>query len=69
MNPDQLCESFFQVDGSRPSNDSLRQITVDDVHHANETIATLMCSSASARRKWLLERWPDNEAMDDEDED
>jgi hypothetical protein len=36
-------------------------VTVDDVHHANQIIGTLMGKSAQNRRTWLLERWSQEE--------
>jgi DNA gyrase subunit B len=57
MNPEQLRETVFQVQDSGPFNDSLRRVTVEDVHHANQIISTLMGKSAQNRRNWLLERW------------
>jgi DNA gyrase subunit B len=57
MNPGQLRETVFRIDGDGPFNDSLRRVTVEDVHHANQIIGTLMGSSARNRRTWLLERW------------
>jgi DNA gyrase subunit B len=75
MNPEQLRETVFSVnDQSGPFNDNLRRVTVEDVHHANQIISTLMGRSARNRRKWLLERWreedhPSNGDEDDEDEE
>ncbi len=57
MNPGQLRETVFQVNENGPFNDSLRRVTVEDVHHANQLIATLMGRSAKQRRTWLMERW------------
>jgi DNA gyrase subunit B len=61
MNPEQLRETVFQVNDNGPFNDSLRRVTVEDVHHANQLIATLMGKSAGKRRSWLLERWREEE--------
>jgi DNA gyrase subunit B len=61
MNPGQLRETVFQVNENGPFNDSLRRVTVEDVHHANQLISTLMGRSASLRRAWLLERWREEE--------
>jgi DNA gyrase subunit B len=61
MNPGQLRETVFRVNENGPFNDSLRRVTVEDVHHANKLIATLMGRSASKRRSWLLERWREEE--------
>jgi len=57
MNPDQLRETVFRVTRSGPFNESLRRVTVEDVHHANRLITTLMGNQAGKRRSWLLERW------------
>jgi DNA gyrase subunit B len=64
MNPEQLRETVFQVNDSGPFNDSLRRVTVEDVHHANQLIATLMGRSAGQRRSWLLERWREEDASE-----
>jgi len=64
MNPEQLRETVFQVGDHGPFNDSLRRVTVDDVHHANQVISTLMGKSARNRRTWLLERWREEENGD-----
>jgi DNA gyrase subunit B len=72
MNPEQLRETVFSIDDQKgPFNDNLRRVTVEDVHHANQIISTLMGRSARNRRKWLLERWreEDNPSNGDEDED
>jgi DNA gyrase subunit B len=61
MNPSQLRETVFQIGDDGPFNDSLRRVTVEDVHHANQIIGTLMGSSARNRRTWLLERWREEE--------
>jgi DNA gyrase subunit B len=61
MNPGQLRETVFRVNQNGPFNDSLRRVTVEDVHHANQLIATLMGNSARQRRNWLLERWREEE--------
>ena len=64
MNPEQLRETVFRVDDGGPFNDSLRRVTVEDVHHANQLFATLMGRSALQRRSWLLERWREEEHAD-----
>jgi DNA gyrase subunit B len=61
MNPGQLRDTVFQVVDDGPFNASLRRVTVEDVHHANQIIGTLMGSSARNRRTWLLERWSEEE--------
>jgi DNA gyrase subunit B len=61
MNPGQLRETVFQVGDNGPFNDNLRRVTVEDVHHANQIIGTLMGKSARNRRSWLLERWSEEE--------
>ena len=61
MNPEQLRETVFQVGDNGPFNDSLRRVTVEDVHHANQIISTLMGRSAQNRRTWLLERWSEED--------
>ncbi len=68
MNPEQLRETVFRVEDNGPFNDSLRRVTVDDVHHANQVISTLMGKSARDRRNWLLERWREEETAEDGDE-
>jgi len=40
MNPEQLRETVFQVGDDGPFTDSLRRVTVEDVHHANQIIST-----------------------------
>jgi DNA gyrase subunit B len=67
MNPEQLRETVFQVDDNGPFNDSLRRVTVEDVHHANQIIGTLMGRSARNRRVWLLERWREEESVENGD--
>ena len=62
MNPEQLRETVFQVDDGGPFTGSLRRVTVEDVHHANQLISTLMGKSARHRRTWLLERWSQEDA-------
>jgi DNA gyrase subunit B len=57
MNPGQLRDTVFSVGDHGPFNDSLRRVTVEDVHHANILFSTLMGKSARNRREWLLERW------------
>ena len=61
MNPEQLRETVFRIDENGPQASSLRRVTVEDVHHANQIISTLMGSSASSRRVWLLQRWSEEE--------
>jgi len=61
MNPEQLRETVFRVGDNGPFNDNLRRVTVEDVHHANQIISTLMGRSARDRRSWLLERWREEE--------
>jgi DNA gyrase subunit B len=73
MNPEQLRDTVFQVSDEGPFNTSLRRVAVEDVHHANQIIGTLMGRSARNRRSWLLERWREEEHAengdgDDEDE-
>jgi DNA gyrase/topoisomerase IV subunit B len=75
MNPEQLRETVFRVNENGPYNDSLRRVTVEDVHHANQLLAALMGKSARLRRTWLLERWREEdhagngaEGTDEEDE-
>jgi DNA gyrase subunit B len=69
MNPEQLRDTVFQVAGNGPFNESLRQVTVDDVHHANQLFSTLMGRSARQRRGWLLERWREEDHADNGDQD
>jgi DNA gyrase subunit B len=69
MNPEQLRETVFSVNETGPWNDSLRRVTVEDVHHANQLIGTLMGRSARNRRSWLLERWSQEEHSENGDED
>ncbi len=69
MNPEQLRETVFQVGDDGPYNDSLRRVTVEDVHHANQIISTLMGKSARNRRSWLLERWREEESDENGDEE
>jgi DNA gyrase/topoisomerase IV subunit B len=64
MNPGQLRDTVFQTNENGPFNDSLRRVTVEDVHHANQLFATLMGRSARQRRTWLLERWREEESTD-----
>jgi DNA gyrase subunit B len=68
MNPGQLRETVFQVGDHGPFNDSLRKVTVEDVHHANQLISTLMGRSAGQRRTWLLARWSEEEHGNNGDE-
>ncbi len=68
MNPGQLRETVFRVEDNGPFNDSLRRVTVEDVHHANQLFATLMGGSASLRRTWLLERWREEDHVENGDE-
>jgi DNA gyrase subunit B len=69
MNPEQLRETVFQVGDDGPFTDSLRRVTVEDVHHANQIISTLMGRSARDRRGWLLERWREEETGENGDEE
>ncbi len=69
MNPDQLRDTVFRVTKAGPFNDSLRRVTVEDVHHANQLITTLMGKSAGKRRGWLLERWREEEHAENGDEE
>ncbi len=69
MNPEQLRETVFQVGDEGPFNDNLRRVTVQDVHHANQIIGTLMGRSAHNRRSWLLERWREEESSENGDEE
>lgn len=69
MNPEQLRETVFQIGDDGPFTDSLRRVTVDDVHHANQIISTLMGKSARSRRGWLLERWREEETGENGDEE
>ena len=66
MNPEQLRETVFDVGDKGPFNASLRRVTVEDVHHANQLIGTLMGRSARLRRTWLLERWREEESVENE---
>ncbi|MBN1658949.1 MAG: DNA gyrase subunit B [Anaerolineae bacterium] len=69
MNPEQLRDTVFQVNDSGPFNESLRRVAVEDVHHANQLISTLMGKSARLRRTWLLERWREEDHAENGDED
>ena len=69
MNPEQLRETVFQIGDDGPFTDSLRRVTVEDVHHANQIISTLMGKSARSRRTWLLERWREEEGVENGDEE
>jgi DNA gyrase subunit B len=69
MNPEQLRETVFDVGDEGPFNASLRRVTVEDVHHANQLIGTLMGRSARLRRTWLLERWREEEHTENEDDE
>ncbi|MGA9349826.1 MAG: ATP-binding protein [Anaerolineae bacterium] len=69
MNPEQLRETVFQIGDDGPFTGSLRRVTVEDVHHANQIISTLMGKSARSRRSWLLERWREEESGENGDED
>jgi DNA gyrase subunit B len=69
MNPEQLRETVFQVGDDGPLPDSLLRVTVEDVHHANQIISTLMGKSAQNRRAWLLERWREEENSENGDEE
>ncbi|HSJ57841.1 MAG TPA: ATP-binding protein [Anaerolineae bacterium] len=69
MNPEQLRDTVFQVSTAGPFNESLRRVAVEDVHHANQLISTLMGKSARLRRTWLLERWREEDHAENGDED
>ncbi|MGD8625989.1 MAG: ATP-binding protein [Anaerolineae bacterium] len=69
MNPEQLRETVFQVNDAGPWNESLRKVTVEDVHHANQLVSTLMGRSARNRRTWLLERWRQEDHANGDHED
>jgi DNA gyrase subunit B len=69
MNPEQLRETVFRVHDNGPFNDSLRRVTVEDVHHANQIVGTLMGKSARNRRNWLLERWREEDSHENGDEE
>ncbi|MEJ2212101.1 MAG: toprim domain-containing protein [Anaerolineae bacterium] len=69
MNPEQLRDTVFHVVAEGPFNESLRQVTVDDVHHANQLFSTLMGRSARQRRGWLLERWREEDHAENGDQD
>jgi DNA gyrase subunit B len=69
MNAEQLRDTVFQVNDSGPFNASLRRVAVEDVHHANQLISTLMGKSARLRRTWLLERWREEDHAENGDED
>jgi DNA gyrase/topoisomerase IV subunit B len=68
MNPEQLRETVFSINDSGPFNESLRRVTVEDVHHANQLIGTLMGRSARLRRTWLMERWREEEHAENGDD-
>ena len=68
MNPEQLRETVFRINDGGPFNESLRLVTVEDVHHANQLIGTLMGRSARLRRTWLMERWREEEHAENGDE-
>jgi DNA gyrase subunit B len=68
MNPGQLRDTVFQANENGPFNDSLRRVTVEDVHHANQLFATLMGRSARQRRIWLLERWREEDSAENGDD-
>jgi DNA gyrase subunit B len=68
MNPGQLRDTVFQANENGPFNDSLRRVTVEDVHHANQLFATLMGRSARQRRTWLLERWREEDSAENGDD-
>jgi DNA gyrase subunit B len=67
MNPEQLRDTVFEVNDSGPFNTSLRRVSVEDVHHANQIIGTLMGRSARNRRSWLLERWREEDTAENGD--
>jgi DNA gyrase subunit B len=70
MNPEQLRETVFRVHDGGPFNESLRRVSVEDVHHANQLISALMGRSPRPRRTWLLERWREEDhAGNGEEED
>ena len=69
MNPGQLRETVFQVGDNGPFNASLRRVTVEDVHHANQMFSVLMGKSAQNRRNWLLERWRQGENGENGDQE
>jgi DNA gyrase subunit B len=69
MNPEQLRDTVFQVGDDGPFNNSLRRVSVEDVHHANQIIGTLMGRSARNRRTWLLERWREEDHTENGDDD
>ncbi|MBN1661795.1 MAG: DNA gyrase subunit B [Anaerolineae bacterium] len=69
MNPEQLRDTVFQVRDRGPFNESLRRVAVEDVHHANQLISTLMGKSARQRRTWLLERWREEDHAENGDDD
>jgi DNA gyrase subunit B len=69
MNPEQLRDTVFQVNDNGPFNESLRRVTVEDVHHANQLFSTLMGRSARKRRAWLLERWREEEHPENGEDD
>jgi DNA gyrase subunit B len=68
MNPGQLRDTVFRANDNGPFNDSLRRVTVEDVHHANQLFATLMGRSARQRRTWLLERWREEDSAENGDD-
>jgi len=68
MNPEQLRETVFRINDGGPFNESLRLVTVEDVHHANQLIGTLMGRSARLRRTWLMERWREEDHAENGDE-
>jgi DNA gyrase subunit B len=68
MNPEQLRETVFSINDNGPFNESLRRVTVEDVHHANQLIGTLMGRSARLRRTWLMERWREEEHAENGDD-
>jgi DNA gyrase subunit B len=68
MNPEQLRETVFRVVGDGPFNDSLRRVTVEDVHHTNLMFSTLMGNSAQQRRDWLVRRWSEEQNDDNTDQ-
>jgi len=64
MNPEQLRETVFSVGDDGAFGSSLRRVTVEDVHHVNQIMGTLMGKSARSRRTWLLQRWSEEDAAE-----
>ncbi len=57
MNPAQLRETVFTVNEGGAFNEHLVQVEVDDIHHVNALMATLMGNQAAPRREWLVKTW------------